>query len=232
MERFNNRNLEAYDYLAYYYDELLGDEESLNFWLAEMEKEKFVSVLELAAGSGTMAKILKNKGYEVTASDISQSMKEASKDKYNGEYLILNMADYNLNRKFDLIICICDSVNYLNLEEFKSFVKCAKKHLNKNGRLLFDMHNIKRLKEFKEEYIEEGQLSTVQYQWTIKSNQSDNTLHEHFTFYTPDGMIQEQHLQYVYNPKTIIEIMNNEGFNVKYIEDFIKDEKVLLVGKI
>ena len=91
MERSDNRTLKAYDYLAYYYDLLLGDEEAFSYWLDEIEKEKFNTILELASGSGVMAKILKEKGCEVIASDISESMKEASKVNFDGEYLILNM---------------------------------------------------------------------------------------------------------------------------------------------
>lgn len=231
MERSNNRTLKAYDYLAYYYDLLLGDEEAFSYWLDEIEKENFHTVLELAAGSGVMAKILKDKGYDVVASDISESMKEASKANFNGEYLIINMINYELDNQFDLVLCICDSINYLQEDELDSFFKCAYKHLNDNGRLIFDMHNVLRLDEFKDEYIEEGELEDIQYQWTINSDNESKTINEHFTFYTDDGMIQEQHTQHVFEPKMIIEKMKNVGFNVEYKEDFIKDEKVLLVGR-
>ena len=232
MERTNSLTLKAYDYLAYYYDELLGDEEAFSLWLNEIESEPFESCLELASGSGTMAKILKSKGYQVVASDISESMKDVSKNNFDGEYLILNMSNFKLDRKFDLILCICDSINYLNEDELDSFFKCTYEHLNINGRLIFDMHNLKRIDEFKDEYVEEGDIDTdTQYQWTIMSDPFSMQLNEHFTFYTPDGMIQEQHTQNVFVPSMIIEKMKNVGYQVKYIEDFVKDEKVLLVGR-
>ena len=231
MEGSNNRNLKAYDYLAYYYDLLLGDEEAFNLWLKEIESEKFNTVLELASGSGVMAQILKEKGYDVLASDISESMKDASQANYNGEYILLNMSNYKLDKKFDLVLCICDSLNYLEEDELDSFFKCAYEHLNSNGRLIFDMHSLKRMEEFKNEYIEEGDLEDIQYQWTIMSDEYSNTINEHFTFYTPNGMIQEQHTQHVFDPKMIIDKMEKAGFSVKYIEDFVTDEKVLLVGR-
>lgn len=231
MEGSRDRTLKAYDYLAYYYDLLLSDVDSFSLWLNEIEKEKFNTVLELASGSGIMAKILKDKGYDILASDISESMKEASKANFDGEYEIINMINYDLNKTFDLVLCICDSVNYLEEDELDSFFECAYKHLNRGGRLIFDMHHKHRLVEFEEEYVEEGKLEDINYQWTILADNYDNTLNEHFTFYTSDGMIQEQHTQHVFDSEMIINKMQKVGFDVNYIEDFIKNEKVLLVGR-
>lgn len=226
----NNKNVSNYEMLAQYYDELLQDEEALSLWLKHIEEEKFNSVLELASGSGVMAGILKNKGYEVIASDISESMKQVSINNFDGEYKILNMSDYHLNKKFDLILCICDSLNYLELEELDSFFKCAYEHLNDNGRLIFDMHSIKRLQEFKEQYIEEGFVLDIPYQWTIMSDEYSSLINEHFTFYTKDAIIQEHHTQNVFNIETVVDKMK-VLFNTHVIEDFVEDEKVLVIGR-
>ena len=226
----NSNNVANYDVLARYYDELLSDEKSLFLWLNYIKKQDCKEILELASGSGLMAKILKDNGYNVIASDISENMKQASKNNFDGEYLILNMIDYSLDKKFDLILCICDSFNYLYEDEIESFMKCAHKHLKDNGRLIFDMHSIKRISEFKEEYIEEGYLSDIGYLWTINSDEFDNTINQHFTFYTKDGMIQEHHTQYVYDNDFVKDIMS-KYFNVEVIDHFIENEKVLFLGK-
>ena len=215
--------------LAEYYDALLQDEEALLLWLNYIEEEPFLSVLELASGSGVMAGILKKKGYDVTASDISEKMKEVSVKNYDGEYLLLNMTDYHLDQKYDLILCICDSINYLYEEELDSFFRCAYEHLNENGRIIFDMHHMKRLEEFKEQYIEEGYVMNVPYQWTIQSEPEDKEISEHFTFYTDEGMIQENHNQNVFEIDIIKKHMKDK-FDIRVIEDFIENEKVLVVG--
>lgn len=230
MERSaNSQNVSNYEMLSHYYDELLQDEEALSLWLRYIEEEEFHTVLELASGSGVMAGILKKKGYDVTASDISEQMKEVSRVNFDGEYLILNMADYSLGKKYDLILCICDSINYLYEEELKGFFQCAYNHLNNGGRLIFDMHHKARIAEFAEQYIEEGYVKDIPYQWTIQSDEEEQAIYEHFTFYTPDGMIQEHHMQNVFDPETVKEIMS-EWFEVKMIEDFVEDEKILTVG--
>lgn len=230
MERSaNSQNVSNYEMLSHYYDELLQDEESLSLWLRYIEEEEFHTVLELASGSGVMAGILKKKGYDVTASDISEEMREVSRVNFDGEYLILNMADYSLGKKYDLILCICDSVNYLYEEELKGFFECAWKHLNEGGRLIFDMHHKARIAEFADQYIEEGYVKDVPYQWTIQSDKEEQAIYEHFTFYTPEGMIQEHHMQNVFDPEKVKEIMS-ERFDVRMIEDFVEEEKILTVG--
>ena len=225
----NSRNVSNYQMLAQYYDELLQDEEALSLWLKYIEEEEFHTVLELASGSGVMAGILKSKGYDVTASDISAEMKDASKDNFDGEYLLLNMTDYDLNKSYDLLLCICDSVNYLYEDELERFFDCAYRHLNDGGRLIFDMHHPKRLEEFEEQYIEEGYVSDLPYQWTIQSDCFDRTISEHFTFYTPEGIVQENHTQNVFDPSKIRKMMEMY-FDVRMIEDFVEDEKILTVG--
>ena len=227
----SNKEVKEYEYLAKYYDYLLGDEEAFNFWLEYINAKDYHTVLELASGSGVLAGILKKQGKEVTASDISKEMKEVATNNFDGEYLILNMIDLDLHKKYDLILCVCDSINYLYEEELEQMFKSVYKHLNDGGRFIFDMHNPKRLKEFDEEYIEEGQIDeNVYYQWTINSDTFDRTVNEHFTFYTPEGMIQEQHTQNVFEVDDVKNKLENVGLESEVVMDFIEDEKILFIG--
>ena len=227
----SNKEVKEYEYLAKYYDYLLGDEEAFNFWLEYINAKDYHTVLELASGSGVLAGILKKQGKEVTASDISKEMKEVATNNFDGEYLILNMIDFDLHKKYDLILCVCDSINYLYDEELEQMFKSVYKHLNDGGRFIFDMHNPKRLKEFDEEYIEEGQIDeNVYYQWTINSDTFDRTVNEHFTFYTPEGMIQEQHTKNVFEVDDVKNKLENVGLESEVVMDFIEDEKILFIG--
>lgn len=227
----SNKEVKEYEYLAKYYDYLLGDEEAFNFWLEYINAKDYHTVLELASGSGVLAGILKKQGKDVTASDISKEMKEVATNNFDGEYLILNMIDFDLHKKYDLILCVCDSINYLYEEELEQMFKSVYKHLNDGGRFIFDMHNPKRLKEFDEEYIEEGQIDeNVYYQWTINSDTFDRTVNEHFTFYTPEGMIQEQHTQNVFEVDDVKNKLENVGLESEVVMDFIEDEKILFIG--
>ncbi len=227
----SNREVKEYEYLAKYYDYLLGDIDAFDYWLEYINKEDFNTCLELASGSGVLAGILERQGKDIVASDISKEMKDVAKANYNGEYLILNMIDFDLHKTFDLVICVCDSINYLYKEELSKMFKSVYNSLNTGGRFIFDMHNSKRLSEFSEEYIEEGQIDDETfYQWTINSDVDENTINEHFTFYTKEGMIQEHHSQNVFDVDYIKQELINSGFEPEIIDDFIEDEKILFIG--
>jgi len=234
MEGLTNcKDVKNYEILSFYYDYLLQDEDSLVLWLKYIEEKEFNTCLELASGSGVMAGILERKGYKVIASDLSNEMKKVSINNFKGDYRIINMTDYDLDEKFDLILCICDSINYLNEYELSKFFSCCKKHLNPNGRLIFDMHNTKRINEFKDEYVEEGKLPDGNfYQWTISSDSIEKTIHEHFTFYVNGDMIQEHHTQNVFEPSLIERKMYDAGYKVRIIEDFVPFEKLLVIGEL
>ena len=179
-----------------------------------------------------MAKILQDDGYEVIASDISKSMQEAAKRNYDGPYMLIDMTDIKLDERFDLVLCICDSMNYMVDEDIlKRAIRCAYDVLDKGGVYIFDMHDVKRLEEFKEMYIEEGIVDDIAYQWTIQSDAIDMTINEHFAFYLQDKVVEEAHTQRVYPKDTVIRILKDIGFKVTCIDDFIRDEKVLFIGE-
>ncbi len=227
----SNREVKEYEYLAKYYDYLLGDIDAFDYWLEYINQEDFKTCLELASGSGVLAGILEKQGKDIIASDISEEMKEVAKINYDGEYLILNMIDFDLHKSFDLVLCVCDSINYLYREELPKMFKSVYNNLNDGGRFIFDMHNPKRLKEFQDEYIEEGQIDEdTFYQWTINSDIDESTINEHFTFYTKEGMIQEHHSQNVFDVNFVKDELANVGFKVEIIKDFIEDEKILFIA--
>ncbi len=227
----DRKHLAPYSILAHYYDALLGDEEGFKVWIKALKKyTKGHKVLDLASGSAVFARLMTIEGYEVLASDISQAMKEVAKKNFTGSYEILDMRNFDLDRKFDIITCVCDSVNYLDLIEFKSFLDSCYKALNK-GYLFFDMHDLKRLEEFKEPYIEEGEVLDTPYIFTIEADEVNMELYEHFSFMNNSYELREDHHQFVYQIETIENLLKKAGFKVRVIKDFIKDEKVLMIGE-
>ena len=225
-----------YKTLAYYYDELLGDNESLKLWVDEIEKNiKGKKILELACGSGELAIMLAKKGYDIYATDLSSEMIEVANKKTqlpNLKFDVMDMNNFDLNETYDAIICFCDSFNYLNnYNEVREMFENVYNHLNSNGVFIFDTHHQERLYEFEEEYIEEGYVNDLAYSWTILADRMNSTLMEHFAFYTSDGLIEEDHLQHVFDVNKLQKMMIESNYEVKCIDEFIKDEKALIIGR-
>lgn len=212
-----------YEKLADYYDALVSDEEATLAWCDLIEHYvKGKEVLELACGSGEITCELAKRGYHMFASDISESMLEKTRAKnvYGMELACLDMRKFELNRKFDAILCLCDSFNYiLKDEDVESMFDCVVNHLNDDGYFIVDMHTRDRLDEFVEEYNEAGSVMGCEYQWCITSE--NDRVYQNFAFYDEQGkVILEQHEQRVYDPQWIIKQLEKRGFVIEIKTDF------------
>lgn len=215
--------MNEYKYLYKYYDELLNDEEILKQWINDSLLIKPSSILDLACGSGNASIIYHDLGYNVTGIDLSESMIRYAQSKNpNIEYHILNMINFNLNHTYDLVVCFMDSINYLtNINDIKQTFINVYNHLNDKGLFMFDIHTLKCLEIYQQEYIEEGIVLDTEYQWTIISE--NKKLLSKFVFY--NGDYKEDHTQYIYDPIDIEKLLNEIGFNV--IIDKINEEKYM-----
>ena len=229
-----------YNELAPYYDQLVADPQATQKWV-DFTCHQIPSgrILELACGSGEITFALAEAGFTVDALDLSSRMIEIAKRKFGDEQIHFHQTDmtaFNLNTKFDAVLCYCDSVNYLEDDEaFLNMIKCVKCHLVPQGLFLFDMHTIQRLEEFQQQYIEEGDLDEVQYQWTIQTYH--NQLHHHFAFWFKTAFFEEFHVQTVHLPQHWIKLMQEAGFDVQCWTDFDKPEiqsgeKILIAGRL
>lgn len=99
---------------------------------------------ELGCGTGEMTGRFCGAGYEVTGIDISADMLARAMEKKEEDqkilYLNQDMRDFSLHKPADVVLCICDSVNYLLREEdLLAAFRCVYENLNSDGIFLFDM---------------------------------------------------------------------------------------------
>ncbi|MFC2069580.1 class I SAM-dependent DNA methyltransferase [Chloroflexota bacterium] len=104
------------------------------------------SILELACGTGNILYHFAGK-YEVSGLDISASLLEQARKKLPDVQLFqMNMADFSLASKYDVVLCMYDSINHiLEYENWVKTFKCVRNHLNTQGIFVFDMNTIERL---------------------------------------------------------------------------------------
>ncbi|MDY3774383.1 MAG: class I SAM-dependent methyltransferase [Eubacterium sp.] len=138
-----------YEKFAAIYDEMMSeipyDEwfEKIHDLLLEYGIESG-HVCELGCGTGEMVRRLADAGYEVTGIDISPNMLALAAEKTQGQekvhYFEEDMTDFSLHKMADVVLCICDSMNYLLREEdLLAMFRCIRENLVKGGICILDM---------------------------------------------------------------------------------------------
>ncbi len=138
---------EPYKKFAEVYDSLLDQQRFYDgyyrFIVKILGKLKFSpkSILDLACGTGKLAEIFLRNGYRIEGLDLSKEMLRIAR-KRGLKVHAGNMTRFNLRKKFDLVLCTFDALNYLrSLSDVK---KCFEKvilHLNDNGLFIFDFNS-------------------------------------------------------------------------------------------
>lgn len=139
----------TYATLAPLYDALFGDHffsqlRRIFEWLVRRYRIRFVSAADVACGTGTFVRYLRERGAPVAYGvDRSPEMLSVAITKNQGDgarFLLQDFATLQLPQPVDLITCHFDSLNYLLttadlLQAFRRF----RVNLNPGGHLTFDM---------------------------------------------------------------------------------------------
>jgi len=134
----------AYAKLDRFYDAAMGDRTEIASYIRRLirrHKPKARTLLELACGTGAILKILA-KSYDVVGLDLSPQMLLFARKKLpHVRFYRKNMARFELATKFDVIICVFDSINHvLKFADWQKIFHNAARHLEKDGLFLFDIN--------------------------------------------------------------------------------------------
>jgi len=100
-------------------------------------------ILDLGCGVGRHLRELCKKGYDVSGVDLSKKMIEKSKKNVpNGVFYNVDFRDYNLGVKFDVIMCMWSTFNYLiDKKEMNQYFNKLCEHLENEGIFILDIWN-------------------------------------------------------------------------------------------
>jgi len=108
-------------------------------------------LLDVGCGTGKSFIPMLERGWEVTACDISPAMVELARAKV-GERAKLSVADMRelpVYGEFDLVLCLDDAVNYLgDVEELERALTGMRRNLAPTGLLMFDTNTLQSYRTF------------------------------------------------------------------------------------
>jgi len=178
-----------------------------------IEVPKVKTVLDMAAGSGRHALIFTEKGFNVTAVDLSENLlsigkKHAENENVKIEFVHSDIRKFNPNIKYDLILNLFTSIGYFEKDEENYFILSkAYKLLENNGYFVLDYFN----KSF------------------VENNLVPSTIDKF------EGSVITQN-RFIEGERIIKEItIDNEGKINKYFESvrmFSKDELINMMEKL
>ncbi|MEG2119226.1 MAG: class I SAM-dependent methyltransferase [Pseudoflavonifractor sp.] len=150
--------MESYEFLAGCYDELTADVDYVR-WADYIEKHfarsrlPIHTVLDLACGTGSLTKVLAERGYELLGADRSEDMLAQAAEKCRGlvgeppVFLHQSMEKLDLYGTIDACVCCLDSVNYVtNPKHLQRAFGRVHLFLMPGGLFLFDVNTPEKLR--------------------------------------------------------------------------------------
>lgn len=218
----------SYENFAYYYDSLMDDQFYQDYYQFINQHAKFKSVLELGCGTGEIAILLAKDKKQVYATDLSKDMLEVARMKAmdaNVDLLLgrIDMTDFETNQAVDLVLCLCDSLNYvLSKKKVLKTFENVYDSLKYNGTFIFDVNSLYKTDQILDNYLEEENDDDFYFKWTVKKVAPGKV--EHYVEIIDkenNDHVQEVHHQQTYDIDTYLNLLKHVGFNkVEYYGEF------------
>lgn len=224
--------MDSYEQFSYVYDRLM-DEAPYDKWteivLNELRSGK---VLDLGCGTGECSVRLADKGFDVTAVDLSEQMLSVAHDKairhsLNVRFIQQDMRDLETAERYDVVAIFCDSLNYITDEHgVKSTFARIYEHLNPGGILLFDVHSMHKITNLFVGHTFASNDEEISYIWNSFEGEEKGSVEHDLSFFleNEEGLYErfdEMHLQRTFLVEEYTEWLHEAGFsNLSVTADF------------
>lgn len=217
-----------YKKFAYIYDKLMDDfdYELWSNYIEDIFEKKELEpkdILVMACGTGNLSEKLLQKGYNLTCFDLSSDMLAVADQKLNKykdvKLLQQNMIEFNIGKKFDSVLAICDSINYiLELEELIKTFKNVYNHLEDGGVFIFDINSHYKINHILKDNIFIEDREDVFYTWENYYDDETDICQYYLNFFVSENNGEtyerfiEVHYEKAWTIKEIEEALNLAGF--------------------
>ena len=129
---------------AAFYDALYGFKDyggAVEYIRATLDREapRAHSLLDVGCGTGRHLELLRAR-YSVEGLDVNAEMLEVARRRCPGvTFHKADMADFSLQRRFDVVTCLFSAIGYVRTEDrMRSAILCMRRHLNPGGVVLVE----------------------------------------------------------------------------------------------
>ena len=218
--------MNAYGALAASYDRLTNDVD-YGSWvdfaqaIAQREGVKPRTVADLACGTGSATRILAERGYRVTAVDLSEEMLTEAMDKCADlenlpTFVHQDLALLRLPRAVDMAVCFLDSLDYiLDPADCEKAIRQAYRALNPGGIFIFDVNTPEKLRAMDGQvFLDED--DDVYCVWRGEFDEAANICSYGMDLFQRQGDVWvrsfEEHQEYAYSIGQLTGYLKNAGF--------------------
>lgn len=222
-----------YEKFAYLYDELMSDapyEQWVSFVLKIIKQTGITNckLLDVGCGTGNVAIPLSEQGLDVTAVDLSDEMLIVAKEKSEAKGTDIKFFQQDMKELeglgiFDVVISLCDSVNYLNnQDEVATTFQRVYDHLNYNGVFVFDVHSIYKINEIFKGHTFAHSGEEIAYIWECFAGEWEHSVEHELSFFIKNSAdlyerFDELHKQRTYPMKFYKQALESSGFTVEQV---------------
>ena len=218
--------MNAYHALAASYDRLTNDvdyEATVEFYMQILRREGLHprTAADLACGTGSVTKLLAEKGYRVVAVDMSEEMLTEALQKVQDmvrlpQFICQKLQELWLPRGVDMAVCALDSLDYItNPDDCAEAIRRIYKALNPGGIFIFDVNTPEKLRAMDGQvFLDED--DDVYCVWRGEFDEKTNICSYAMDLFQRSDSVWhrsfEEHCEYAYSQVQLTAYLKNAGF--------------------
>lgn len=197
-------------------------------------------VLDLGCGTGTLTRLLSDKGYDMIGIDSSEDMLMIAREKFDDDrtlFLCQNIEEFELYGTVRAVVSTCDTLNYLTEEdELLSTFKLVNNYLEPDGVFIFDMNAPEKYSEVLADNVIAENREDASFVWENYYDEDTNINEYALTLFIKDeetGLFErseEFHYQRAYSREQIKDILYEAGLEI--VDNTEEDMRLYYIVKV
>ena len=223
-----SQEIADYQAIAEIYDHLMAHVE-YDTWadyimhLLEIYHPKAETVTDAGCGTGSMILELRRCGFRVSGFDKSSEMVRQAQMKTDAPVWQANLVDFHLKEKQDVILCLYDTMQYLDEDEIKTSLRTMADNIKPDGIVIFDAVTEAHVLRFWADATEKDGgdgWDLIRRSWYDRNNMCQHS-ELNVSFQQTGQRFYEHHRQWIYSLEIWKKLCHESRFEIlAMLEDF------------